>query len=383
MACVALESLSKVFKGSPKGDVHAVKEVTLTVEDKELLVLVGPSGCGKTTLLRMIAGLEEISAGTVSINGKVANKIPPQDRDIAMVFQNYALYPHMTAVENMAFGLKLRKLPRADIEQRVREATQILGLNGCLDRLPNALSGGERQRVALARALVQKPTVFLFDEPLSNLDAPMRAQMRREISKLHARLAATMIYVTHDQVEAMALGDRIAVMNQGTIQQVADPMTLYHSPENLFVAGFIGSPAMNIVRGTFAVEGAALVFQELPGQKLTKTSQVKMRLDDEMAGPFKQWVGKPMMLGIRPEDVLVRPFTSSLISEEASGRMEALVELVEPLGPETYLYLNAGAQSLAARVPSNFRPAVNAKVSVVFDARKAHFFDPGTGQAIG
>ena len=242
MARVVIENVSKIFHG-PKGEeVCAVHNVNLTVEDKELLVLVGPSGCGKTTTLRMIAGLEDISEGTISIDGEVMNAVPPKDRDIAMVFQNYALYPHMTVFENMAFGLKLRKFPKAEIEQRVKQTAEILGLNSCLARKPNEISGGQRQRVAVGRAIVRKPKLFLFDEPLSNLDAPLRIQMRKEIATLHSRLETTMIYVTHDQAEAMTLGDRIAVMKDGAIQQVADPLTIYDSPISVFVAEFIGSP---------------------------------------------------------------------------------------------------------------------------------------------
>ena len=249
MAKVILEKLSKVFRDGKGNEVKAVDDVNLVINDQEFMVFVGPSGCGKSTTLRMVAGLEEISAGTITIDGKVVNDIPPKDRDIAMVFQNYALYPHMTVYKNMAFGLMLRKYPKAEIEQRVNEAADILGIRQLLERKPKELSGGQRQRVAVGRAIVRKPKVFLFDEPLSNLDAKMRVQMRTEISKLHHRLSATMIYVTHDQVEAMTMGDRITVMNAGKIQQVDTPLSLYNRPANLFVAGFIGSPTMNLFDG--------------------------------------------------------------------------------------------------------------------------------------
>src|SRR5471030_2660331 len=262
MAKVTLENLSKIYpeKGGP--GVTAVKQINLKIEDREFMVLVGPSGCGKSTTLRMIAGLEEISVGTVTIGDQVVNEVLPKDRDIAMVFQNYALYPHMTVYENMAFGLKLRKFPKADIDARVREAATMLGLEPFLNRKPKALSGGQRQRVALGRAIVRKPKVFLFDEPLSNLDAKMRVSTRTEISKLHAQLGSTMIYVTHDQVEAMTMGDRICVMRDGLIMQVADPFTLYRQPQNLFVAGFIGSPPMNLLKGKIEKRDGGLYFAE-------------------------------------------------------------------------------------------------------------------------
>src|SRR5271154_1544580 len=262
MAQVLLENLSKVFpeKGGP--GVAAVKRINLQIEDREFMVLVGPSGCGKSTTLRMIAGLEEITSGTISIGGRLVNDVLPKDRDIAMVFQNYALYPHMTVYENMAFGLKLRKLPKAEIEARVNETAAMLGLESLLKRRPKALSGGQRQRVALGRAIVRKPKVFLFDEPLSNLDAKMRVSTRTEISKLHGRLGATMIYVTHDQVEAMTMGDRICVMKDGHVMQVAAPLEIYNHPANLFVAGFIGSPPMNFFKGTIARNGGRLTFVE-------------------------------------------------------------------------------------------------------------------------
>ena len=290
MAQVVLEHLTKVFAG-PRGEgIRAVDCVSLTVEDKELLVLLGPSGCGKTTTLRLIAGLEEATTGTVSIDGRVVNGVAPENRDIAMVFQNHALYPHMTAFENMAFGLKLRKVPRAEIAARVGEAAEILGLAACLERKPAALSGGERQRVALGRAMVRRPRVFLFDEPLSNLDAALRQQMRAEIARLRRRLVATMIYVTHDQDEALTLGDRIAVMKQGVIQQVADPMNLYRNPANLFVAGFVGSPPMNFFKGAVVSMRGGLFFQEQTPNGAAPLKPITLRLADSSAGTLQAQV---------------------------------------------------------------------------------------------
>src|SRR5436309_5695304 len=295
MARVVLQNLCKTFRGAKGEEVVAVRDANLVVEDKEFLVLVGPSGCGKSTTLRMIAGLEEISQGTISIDGRVVNDVEPKHRDIAMVFQNYALYPHMTVYENMAFGLKLRKFPRAETDQRVREAAEILGLKPYFDRLPKALSGGQRQRVAVGRAIVRKPKVFLFDEPLSNLDAHMRVQMRAEISKLHGRLGATMIYVTHDQVEAMTMGDRIVVMKDGIIQQVDEPIALYDNPKNMFVAGFIGSPPMNFFKGTIEQRSGGLWFVEAG-------NGFAVHVNDDMAKKLTGYVGRAVVFGSRPED---------------------------------------------------------------------------------
>src|SRR5438874_4727344 len=298
MARIVLENLSKTFKG-PKGEpVYAVNNVNLIIEDRELLVLVGPSGCGKSTTLRMIAGLDEVSRGTISIDGTIINEVEPRDRDVAMVFQNYALYPHMTVYENLAFGLKLRKYPRAEIEKRVREAGETLGITPLLDRLPKALSGGQRQRVALGRAIVRQPKAFLFDEPLSNLDAQMRVQMRMELSRLHQRLAATMVYVTHDQVEAMTMGDRIAVLKNGEVQQIAGPLELYRHPANLFVAGFIGAPPMNFFRGALSADSDGLHFR---GDGAP--AGFKVKLLPEQAAQLESRVDNPIVLGLRPEDV--------------------------------------------------------------------------------
>src|SRR3989454_1300776 len=295
MAEIEFEAATKVYDDG----TLALSSLDLTVEDRNLLVLVGPSGCGKTTALRMVAGLEEITEGVIRIGGRVVNEVEPKDRDIAMVFQNYALYPHMTVYENMAFGLKLRKVPKAEIAQRVRNAAEILGRRLCLDRLPKELSGGQRQRVAVGRAIVRKPKVFLFDEPLSNLDAQMRVQMRAEISKLHRRLEATMIYVTHDQVEAMTLGERIGVMQHGRLQQVADPWQLYHHPANVFVAGFIGSPPMNFFKGAITPQHGGLFFREQtePGQ--WNGHHFAVRVDESAAAKLSAHTGKPILFGLR------------------------------------------------------------------------------------
>jgi multiple sugar transport system ATP-binding protein len=372
MASVVLEQLSKVFKG-PRGEtIQAVNNATLTVAKGEFLVLVGPSGCGKSTTLRMIAGLEEITSGTIAIDGQVVNQIAPKDRDIAMVFQNYALYPHMTVHENMAFGLKLRKYSRAEIEERVSRAAGILGLQDCLNRKPRELSGGQRQRVAVGRAIVRQPKVFLFDEPLSNLDAQMRVQLRRELSTLHTRLDATMIYVTHDQVEAMTMGDRIVVMKDGIIQQIAEPMELYHHPANMFVAGFIGSPPMNFFKGSLAPKNGALYFQE-ETNPANGAIGFSVRLPEEKAATLTSYNGKKIILGLRPENI-----TDQLASNGAPAEttIEALAEIVEPLGAETYLYAATGGHSLVARIQNPHRPGN--KVALKLDLTIANFFDPAT-----
>jgi multiple sugar transport system ATP-binding protein len=375
MAKVTLENLSKVYpeKGGP--GVTAVKSINLKIEDREFMVLVGPSGCGKSTTLRMIAGLEEISGGTVSIGDHVVNDVLPKDRDIAMVFQNYALYPHMSVYENMAFGLKLRKFPKADIDARVREAATMLGLEPYLNRKPKALSGGQRQRVALGRAIVRKPKVFLFDEPLSNLDAKMRVSTRTEISKLHARLGATMIYVTHDQVEAMTMGDRICVMKDGNIMQVAAPLELYNHPENLFVAGFIGSPPMNFFRGTLRREGGHIAFVEdnKAGTPLT------VALDESLASKGSDHMDKPIIFGIRPEAI---HDALTVAAPEPGRTAEVKVEVSEPMGSETLLYLDTGATSFIARVNPTDRFEAGQKVKVTLDLTNAHLFDAGTELAL-
>ena len=366
MAKVVLKDVMKVFPGG----AVAVNKVNLTCEEREFLVLVGPSGCGKSTTLRMVAGLEEMSSGEIYIDDVLVNDIPPKDRDIAMVFQNYALYPHMTVYENMAFGLKLRKYPREEIKQRVHEAAEILGIHELLQRKPKQLSGGQRQRVALGRAIVRKPKVFLFDEPLSNLDAKMRVQMRAEISKLHTRLQATMIYVTHDQVEAMTMGDRIVVMKDGLIQQVADPISLYSQPTNKFVAGFIGSPSMNFVEGTLVKRNNGLFFDE---------DNFKVRIPDEMASQVTEYEGQEMVLGIRPEDIYDKVYASN---PSPDNTITATVEVVEPMGSEAYLYLTTGKTPFIARVDTHEQVEVNTDIELVFDMSKAHLFDATTGEAI-
>ena len=345
MARVVLEKLVKTYPEKTGPGVTAVKGIDLAIEDREFMVLVGPSGCGKSTTLRMIAGLEEISGGTVSIDGKVVNDVLPKDRDIAMVFQNYALYPHMSVYENMAFGLKLRKFPKTEIDARVREAAAMLGLTDYLDRRPKALSGGQRQRVAVGRAIVRKPKVFLFDEPLSNLDAKMRVTTRTEISKLHARLGATMIYVTHDQVEAMTMGDRICVMKDGEIQQVAAPLELYHKPANMFVAGFIGSPPMNFFKGSIRRIADQFAFVETN----EKTSPQPVKLPDTFSTKISALVDKSVVLGVRPEDVLI------VANAEAMNSIDAKVDVAEPMGAETLLYLDSGGTHFIARVRSTDR----------------------------
>jgi multiple sugar transport system ATP-binding protein len=374
MARIVLENLCKTFTGPGREEVLAVKNISLSVENGEFVVLVGPSGCGKSTTLRMIAGLEEISSGNISIDGKVVNHVEPKDRDVAMVFQNYALYPHMTVYENMAFGLKLRKVPKPEIERRVREAADILGLLGLFDRLPKALSGGQRQRVAVGRAIVRQPKAFLFDEPLSNLDAQMRVQMRMEISRLHQRLGATMVYVTHDQVEAMTMGDRIAVMKDGVVLQVADPIRLYDQPANLFVAGFIGAPSMNFFRGRLGNESDGVSFLEDAKTTSATKPGFKIKLLPEQSSKLVSRAGSDVILGIRPED-LSRTTGSS-------PPIEARVELLEPLGSETFFHLVSAGHSFIARLGASERAAVGDQIPVAFDLARAHFFDPSSEQAI-
>ncbi|MBI4557633.1 MAG: sn-glycerol-3-phosphate ABC transporter ATP-binding protein UgpC [Candidatus Hydrogenedentes bacterium] len=367
MAKVELKSVKKIYPGG----VEAVKNASLVVEDKEFVVLVGPSGCGKSTTLRMIAGLEEISEGEIYIGDALVNDVPPKNRDIAMVFQNYALYPHMTVYKNMAFGLMLRKYPKKEILKRVHEAAQILSIEHLLDRKPKALSGGERQRVAVGRAIVRQPKVFLFDEPLSNLDAKLRVQMRAEISKLHTRLQSTMIYVTHDQVEAMTMGDRIVVMLNGEIQQIASPLELYHHPVNKFVAGFIGSPPMNLVEGAIVSDNGGLRFRD-------GKNGMDLAVDRAHQTALEHYAGKPVIFGIRPEDINENP-TQQLVPGRS---VSATVEVVEPMGSEIYLYLNILGQSVTARIHSNREPEVNRAYVVDVGMEKAHYFDPATEKAI-
>jgi len=366
MAQVSLRNVSKVYPG----EVPAVKQVSLGVESREFLVIVGPSGCGKSTLLRMIAGLEEITSGEIWIGNKLVNQLPPKDRDIAMVFQNYALYPHMTVFDNMSFGLKLRGYSQREIQSRVRDTAQILGIEPLLQRRPKELSGGERQRVAVGRAIVRRPMVFLFDEPLSNLDAKMRVQMRTEIRKLHLRLQTTMIYVTHDQTEAMTMGDRIVVLNKGVVQQVADPLTIYEHPTNRFVASFIGSPQMNFLRGAI---------QRINGQLHFQTDRCRLRIVDDMVSRLHPYDGKDIVFGIRPEDLYDKLFVAEAPPDST---VTASVEVVEPMGSEVYLHLKIGRHALTARVGPQARPEINQDLDIVFDMGKAHFFDLETEQAV-
>ncbi|MCS6771356.1 MAG: sn-glycerol-3-phosphate ABC transporter ATP-binding protein UgpC [Kiritimatiellae bacterium] len=366
MAKVVLEHVWKIYPGG----VVAVNDANLVIEDREFVVLVGPSGCGKSTTLRMVAGLEEISKGSIYIDGKKVNDVPPKNRDIAMVFQNYALYPHMTVYKNMAFGLKLRGYPKAEIDARVREAAEILGIQNLLDRKPKELSGGQRQRVAVGRAIVRKPKAFLFDEPLSNLDAKMRVQMRTEISKLHNRLASTMIYVTHDQVEAMTMGDKIVVMKDGFIQQVAPPLELYNNPANQFVAGFIGSPPMNFFKGRIEQKAGGLWFNE---------GRFSVRVDDLHAARVAPFAGREIVFGIRPEDVADARHAPSPNPDHV---VKARVEVVEPMGAETYIYLNTGSHSFIARVGGSDQVQVDQDLQVAFTMRKGHFFHPETGVTV-
>ncbi len=360
MAEVTLEHVRKIY---PEGDFPAVDDFNLQVHDREFVVLVGPSGCGKSTTLRMVAGLEEISAGTISIDGQVVNDVPPKDRDIAMVFQNYALYPHMTVFDNMAFGLKLRHMKKSEIMERVMEAADILGLHEYLERRPKALSGGQRQRVAVGRAIVRKPKVFLFDEPLSNLDAKMRVQMRVEINRLHQKLGATMIYVTHDQTEAMTMGDRIVVMDKGRIQQVADPISLYNQPVNKFVAGFIGMPPMNFFEGTLEPSGSGHVF---------RNASLEVPLDRLSNANPKAWTaGMPVSLGIRPEDI----GSALAVSSPGMPSVDAVVDVTEPMGSETYVYAQTAGQTFVARMEADTPLRPGERTAIPLFMPRAHLFD--------
>ncbi|MBQ1441458.1 MAG: sn-glycerol-3-phosphate ABC transporter ATP-binding protein UgpC [Clostridia bacterium] len=364
-------SLRHVYKKYP-GNVVAVKDFNLEIEDKEFIIFVGPSGCGKSTTLRMIAGLEDISEGELYIGDTLANDIPPKDRDIAMVFQSYALYPHMSVRENMAFGLKLRKYPKAEINRRVEEAAQILDISHLLDRKPKALSGGQRQRVAMGRAIVREPKVFLLDEPLSNLDAKLRAQMRTEISKLHLRLGTTFIYVTHDQTEAMTLGDKIVVMKDGIIQQVNTPQFLYDKPCNMFVAGFIGSPQMNFIDVKLEKRGDHVY-------ALFGNYAIKLPISKNSKGQLEEYIGKEVVLGVRPEHVHDEP---EYIERYVDSCIEADVEVTELMGNETFLYLNALGSNVTARVAPTSKTKAGDHVKVALVNSKIHIFDKETELAI-
>ena len=365
MASVSLNHIYKVYSGN----VTAVSDFCLDIEDKEFIVLVGPSGCGKSTTLRMVAGLEEISSGELYIGDRLVNDVAPKDRDIAMVFQNYALYPHMTVFDNMAFGLKLRKTPKAEIKQRVEEAAKILDISHLLNRKPKALSGGQRQRVALGRAIVREPKVFLFDEPLSNLDAKLRVAMRTEITKLHQRLQTTFIYVTHDQTEAMTMASRIVVMKDGFVQQVDSPQNLYDHPANLFVAGFIGSPQMNFFTVKLEKEGNEVV-AKFGTNKITVPQAKLAKFVDE------SYIGKEVYMGIRPENINDDPE----IVAASNAVIECNVEVTELMGSETYLYLSTSGkdENIIARVDPRTASRAGQKIKVAFDVARLHFFDKET-----
>ena len=364
MASLSLKNICKVY---PNG-FEAVKDFSLEVEDKEFIIFVGPSGCGKSTTLRMIAGLEEISGGTLKIGDKVVNDVEPKDRDIAMVFQNYALYPHMTVFDNMAFGLKLRKVPKDEIKRKVEEAAKILDLEKLLDRKPKALSGGQRQRVAMGRAIVRNPKVFLMDEPLSNLDAKLRVQMRIEISKIHQRLGATIIYVTHDQTEAMTLGTRIVVMKDGVVQQVDTPQHLYEQPGNLFVAGFMGSPQMNFLDAQIAEKGGDLIAKVGEYDIVIPAAKAKVLKDGG-------YVGKTVVLGIRPEDI---HDSQMFIEASPSVPMTSTVKVYELLGAEVFLYFDVNGTQVTARVDPRTNSKTGDTIKFAFDMEKSHFFDKET-----
>ena len=368
MASLSLKNINKLYDNG----FHAVKDFNLEIEDKEFVIFVGPSGCGKSTTLRMIAGLEDISSGELWIGDKLVNDVEPKDRDIAMVFQNYALYPHMSVYDNMAFGLKLRKMPKDEIDRMVREAAKILDLEALLDRKPKALSGGQRQRVAMGRAIVRNPKVFLMDEPLSNLDAKLRGQMRIEISKLHHRLGTTIIYVTHDQTEAMTLGTRIVVMSAGVVQQVDTPQVLYDTPCNLFVAGFIGSPQMNFVDATCVIEGNKAFLQAGPA-KIALTDAKSKKL---IAGGYN---GKTVVMGIRPEDVHDE---EEFLAKSPDTIIEANIRVYEMLGAEVFLHFDYEGSNMTARVHPKTKARVGSQVKFALDAEKIHVFDKETEVAI-
>ena len=368
MAEVRLDNVCKVYEN---GHV-AVRDATFDVRDGELVVLVGPSGCGKSTLLRMIAGLETITRGTLAIDGRVVNDVPPKDRDIAMVFQNYALYPHMSVAENLGFGLKLRRFPKPDIEARVRSAAGKLGLSGVLNHRPGMLSGGQRQRVALGRAIVRDPKVFLLDEPLSNLDAKLRLSTRMEIARLQRSLGATMIYVTHDQIEAMTLGQRIVVLNGGIIQQIDTPMRLYERPINVFVAGFFGSPAMNFLQGILTREGRL----RLDGTGIDLPADDLYRTNPDTA----KYEGREIAIGVRPEDLKPAPVG---VAPDDQASFTARLEYVEPVGNEVFLNLRLGSRDLVVRTAPMALPSAGTEIALQFRPEKLHCFDPGSGDRIG
>jgi len=368
MSKVLLKHIKKVYPGN----VTAVYDADFEIKDKEFVVIVGPSGCGKSTTLRMIAGLEDISGGELYIGDTLVNNLPPKERNIAMVFQNYALYPHMSVYENMAFGLKLRKYPKDEIHTRVLEAAELLGIRSLIDRKPKQLSGGQRQRVAVGRAIVRKPQVFLFDEPLSNLDAKLRVQMRTEISKLHIRLQTTMIYVTHDQIEAMTMGDRIVVMKDGHIQQIDTPINIYNKPVNKFVAGFIGSPPMNFVEGTIIKKGDDLFF---------KAEEFELKFPQNKYELINAANVSDVLLGIRPEDIYDR-ITAPAMDDQEHRIISVNVEVIEPMGSELFVYLNSSNAQLTASMPVSSDVEVNQNIQIVINMDKTHLFDKKTEKAI-
>ena len=362
MSEVALRSVVKRFD-----EVEAVRAIDLHIADNEFVVLVGPSGCGKSTTLRMIAGLEEVTSGDIYIGGELVNDLPPKDRDIAMVFQNYALYPHMTVFENMSFGLRLRKVPKSEIRQRVEHAARILDITDLLDRRPKALSGGQRQRVAMGRAIVRNPKVFLFDEPLSNLDAKLRVQMRTEIKRVHQKVNTTTVYVTHDQVEAMTLADRVVVMNNGRIDQIGTPHELYHQPRTRFVAGFIGSPAMNMLSCRLQQDG--------DGLRVRLSDAIALPVSPSRAQRYRSSVGKELVLGLRPEHI-TEPRRSE---SRAACEFTAILDVVEPMGMETIIYFTIGGQEVCARVDPARAAGPGESMRLCADMDHMHLIDPTTG----
>ena len=366
MAEVKLKNVNKIYAGN----VSAVKDVNLEARDKEFVVLVGPSGCGKSTTLRMVAGLEVPTGGEIYVGDRLVNDVPPKDRNIAMVFQNYALYPHMDVYNNMAFALKLRNYTRADIDKRVKDTAQLLGLNHLINRRPKEISGGERQRVAVGRAIVRKPHVFLFDEPLSNLDAKLRVQMRTEIHKLHLKIQTTMIYVTHDQTEAMTLGDRIAIMKDGIVLQFDTPLNVYDNPANKFVAGFIGSPPTNFSQGIIIKKDGGLYFDE---------GNFKVKILEQMYPSLEKYIDKDIIFGIRPENIYDKLFASYAT---ADNTITVLCDVIETMGARNHLYLSTGKQVIIAVVDASNKPTLGSMVEVVFDMKKVHFFDPSTEYTI-
>ena len=381
MAQVVIDNLTKVFSVPRGAPVLALDRANLTVANGEFLVLTGPSGCGKSTLLRLLAGLETPTSGDISLDGRSLNGVAARDRNLALVFQSHALYPHLTAFENLAFGLRVRGLPRPEITRRIHEAATLLQLTDCLGRLPRELSGGQRQRVALGRAIVRQPAIFLFDEPLSHLDAGLRVQLRQDIRALHRRLGTTMIYVTHDQVEALTLGDRLAVMQAGTIQQVAPPLQVYHSPANRFVAGFLGSPVMNFFQGTLATRNGTCVFIEtLNSASATSGEPFRLALPSSHSATLAAKVSQPLILGVRPEQLSPAPLAPSPHPDTALLR--ARIDAVDHLGAETHWQLSTAGHSLTIRLAGTIPAPTGTIASLAFAWSAACFLDATSGLAI-